>query len=272
MTWTRTGTNKPRFRSTRIATRTRDVIGPSGAPRDPFPGSPGGRGSFAVFFENNKLRIAPGRIYVDGLLCELDAAVDFTNQPHAKPAAPVPGDQQRDLLFLDVWERHVTAVEDPSLREVALGGPDTATRLQTVWQVRARRLAANQAFDCETGWQALVPSPSSGRLSAWVEADPQPGSDCELTPSGGYRGMENRLYRVEIHKPGNSATATFKWSRDNGAVLYPAATRRRIGRRRGSAPGAPAPIRAGCAPGNPARRLGGGDQRHARPGPSSPAR
>jgi len=205
-------------------TRVRDVIGASGAPRDPVPGSPGGRGSFAVYFESNRLRLAPGRFYVDGLLCELDNAVDFTNQPHSQPTAPVPANGQRDFIYLDVWERHVTAVEDGSIREVALGGPDTATRVQTVWQARARRLGEVQAFNCKSGWQALVPAASSGRLTAWVDPDPQPGADCEIAPGGGYRGLENRLYRVEIHKAGNSATATFKWSRDNGAVLYPAGT------------------------------------------------
>jgi hypothetical protein len=46
------------------------------------------------------------------------------------------------LVYLDVWERHLTALDDPALREVALGGPDTTTRVQTVWQVRAVPLAA----------------------------------------------------------------------------------------------------------------------------------
>jgi len=28
------------------------------------------------------------------------------------------------------------------------------------------------------------------------------------------------LYRVEIHNPGEAGEATFKWSRDNGSVIY----------------------------------------------------
>jgi hypothetical protein len=35
-----------------------------------------------------------------------------------------------------VWERHITTVEDDSIREKALGGPDTATRTKVVWQVK----------------------------------------------------------------------------------------------------------------------------------------
>ena len=38
---------------------------------------------------------------------------------------------------------------------------------------------------------------------------------------GGYRGLENQTYRVEIHAGGAPGTATFKWSRDNGSVAIP---------------------------------------------------
>jgi hypothetical protein len=40
-------------------------------------------------------------------------------------------------------------------------------------------------------------------------------------PEARYRGPENQLYRVEIHKGGQSRTATFKWSRENGSVYFP---------------------------------------------------
>ena len=39
-------------------------------------------------------------------------------------------------VYLDVWERHVTYLDDDRIREVALGGPDTATRAKVVWQVK----------------------------------------------------------------------------------------------------------------------------------------
>jgi hypothetical protein len=43
-----------------------------------------------------------------------------------------------------------------------------------------------------------------------------------------YRGPENQLYRIEIHHGGVAAadpavSATFKWSRDNGSVIFPIA-------------------------------------------------
>lgn len=38
-------------------------------------------------------------------------------------------------------------------------------------------------------------------------------------PSGGYRGLQNRLYRVEIHSA-NGGAPTYKWARDNGASAF----------------------------------------------------
>ena len=49
------------------------------------------------------------------------------------PLELVPGSS---LVYLDVWERHITCIEDDRIREAALGGPDTATRAKIVWQVK----------------------------------------------------------------------------------------------------------------------------------------
>ena len=42
---------------------------------------------------------------------------------------------------------------------------------------------------------------------------------CQPIPSAGYQGLENQLYRVEIHHAGTLETATYKWSRENGSVV-----------------------------------------------------
>jgi hypothetical protein len=128
----------------------------------------------------------------------------------------------RYLAYLDVWQREVTALDDPRLREVALGGPDTAARLKTMAQVRLLEVAATSPHDpsCATDfpeWQALT-SPGSGRMNARTRA-PAPDDDpCELPPTAGYRRLENQLYRIEIHDGGDRGTATFKWSRDHGSI------------------------------------------------------
>ena len=78
--------------------------------------------------------IGTGRYYVDGVLCENESYVKYTGQPCLPNLEPT-GDE-RSLVYLDVWERHITSIEDPDIREVALGGPDTATRAKVVWQVK----------------------------------------------------------------------------------------------------------------------------------------
>ena len=69
--------------------------------------------------------------------------------------------------------------------------------------------------------------PSAGRLSTALEDVPSKESPCVLPPSAGFRGLENRLYRVEIHQDCVEKTdqgvsrrsVTFKWSRDNASVV-----------------------------------------------------
>jgi photosystem II stability/assembly factor-like uncharacterized protein len=89
-----------------------------------------------------ELTLAPGRIYVHGRLCESEQVVRYESQPDYWPDALVPPPAEErprtDLVFLHVLDRHITALEDPGLREPALGGPDTATRIKTVWRAEIR--------------------------------------------------------------------------------------------------------------------------------------
>lgn len=145
--------------------------------------------------------------------------------PFGDPFTPADWAGQRHLVYLDAWRRHVTAIEDPRIRELALGGPDTATRVQTAWAVRilfdgekpfnASRIGCHDPLVL---WDRLT-APKVGRMSARAEAVEDPEDPCAIKPEAGYRGLENRLYRVEIHDPGPLGTATFKWSRDNGSIL-----------------------------------------------------
>lgn len=45
-----------------------------------------------------------------------------------------------NLAYLDVWQHHITTIEDPDLREPALNTPDTTTRTKTVWQLKLQPL------------------------------------------------------------------------------------------------------------------------------------
>ena len=118
---------------------TTDVVGVSGAPF--HPASAFRNFQVKVAPDGKDLLIAPGRIYVDGILCENEAEpAKLLAQPDL-PGAALPTAAGSYAVFLDVWERHVSAGEQradgfPPIREAALGGADTASRVRVVWQVR----------------------------------------------------------------------------------------------------------------------------------------
>jgi hypothetical protein len=189
---------------------TEDTIGPHGAPEHAAgmaiaakDGTPLGGPVVA-----GRLWISPGHYYVHGILCENEEAVRLEDQPDL-PGVRLPGDPGPHIAFLDVWHRLITSAEQPSLREVALGGPDTATRSKTVWQVKIRPAA-----------DSLPPRIGSGRLRARAEASGPVTSPCDAPTGTGFRRLDNQLYRVEIRDPGDPVpgTATFLWSRENGSV------------------------------------------------------
>ena len=166
--------------------------------------------------------ITGGRMYVHGRMAESDALARYRAQPHLPDPGEAPAGTY--VAYLDVWDRHRTALEEPDLREVALGGPDTATRTQTVWQVKLLDVTAETSdggVTCASplnAWNALV-APPDGQMSARAEESAASTNPCITTPGAGYRALENRLYRVEIHGTGTRDVVGFKWSRDNGTVV-----------------------------------------------------
>ncbi|MCC6729968.1 MAG: hypothetical protein IT208_11585 [Chthonomonadales bacterium] len=201
----------------RQETLTVDVVGRSGAPI--------GDAGFAVSPLDGGLRVSAGRYYVDGILCENEADVSLAEQPDLIGGAPPAGaDTQRIfLVYLDVWLRHLTALERPALREAALDGPDTATRERTVWQVRMLDTGdmadPHACSDFGAGWTPPGRA-STGRMSARATPPPPPTEVCLVAATAGYRGLGNQLYRVEVHDGSESADGpTLKWSRDNAVVV-----------------------------------------------------
>lgn len=182
-----------------------DVIGLCGAPKH----NPG----FAIGLSSGELTIGKGRYYVQGTLCQNEEVVPYSNQPDHKPG--MAKSNGRYLAYIEAWQRHLTSVEDGDIREVALDGADTASRTKTVWQVKLKQVTKpsdNPEYDCP-----CIPGARSAGLAVRTG---QPGSldPCILQQGAGYHGLENQLYRVEIHRPGKTGAATFKWSRDNGCI------------------------------------------------------
>jgi hypothetical protein len=223
-------------------------------------------------------QLALGHFYVDGILCVNEAACTLAQQPNAPTPDYGVADGKSSFenppagfaLWLDVWERHLCAVEAPRIADVALDGVDTASRAQVVWQLRlldhpraqqqldevtaalnTRQQAAGSSADAAAIKQQLAEvaqlrkgldggnqtnaSPCAllrqlfdaraayalPRLRA--ELGPQESDDdpCVIAADARYRGCENQLYRVEVHQGGPAGTASFKWSRENGSVVFP---------------------------------------------------
>lgn len=200
----------------RIETEAVDVIGKCGTPKHDA--------GFAVTAAGSQFNISAGRFYVNGILCENEADVLYDEQPDL-PNPPsleaLFANTQTGIIYLDVWKQHLTALNDPAIREVALSGPDTTTRLKTIWQVKTLPISASGDVNCEselTEWDELI-APSTGTLNART-AEPDAGDNpCLIPPDAGYQRLENQLYRIEIHQGSDTGEVTFKYSRDNGSVV-----------------------------------------------------
>lgn len=201
------------------AVRGSDIIGLCGTPAY-------SRNGFAIQQQVGQWQISAGHFYVDGLLCANDSGRSLQTQPFPYDDIPNPAPGSTGLFYLDVWQRQISTLQDDNIRDKALNGADTATRTQTVWQIRFLPLAATpeaavllDALRHQTPlpmpeWADLIAA-TTGTLAARTNEAAITETPCELPPSSGYVGLENYLYRVEIHQGGDNPT--FKWSRNNAS-------------------------------------------------------
>lgn len=195
-----------------------DIIGATGAPVE------GGGFQVCVDDPDTKLAVTRGRIWADGILCETpkpDSPTDtWLFLDKQRGGFDYPNEAGTYLIYLDVWQQHITALEDPSLREDALGGADTTTRTRTVAQVK--QLKVNAGTQCADVIKQLVSLKATGTLQARIRPAPEAGS-CVIPKFAGYTGLENQLYRVEVHTEGeigkDTVNVTFKWSRENASIV-----------------------------------------------------
>ena len=227
-----------------MRTMVADLIGPHGTPCTED--GTVGKGFKITSDDNSTFKIEHGNYYVNGVLCENDfhnessVGLLYTNQPDYPLT-----DEEKELktgsylVYLDVWERHIGYVEDDYMREKALGGPDTASRSRIVWQVLLQPITEDSAEnpqEIKNNYQVFLgklsnpSSKSEGLLRVRTgKKNIDSKAPCLTAPDSSYRGTENQLYRVEIHKAGtissgtqnNNDLPTFKWSRENGSVIFP---------------------------------------------------
>ena len=219
----------------RLETGTTDMVGLSGAPEnhagfkidiDPVTRQPK---ILAAKIRNEKDEEVTilGRYYVDGILCEIEKDIPFTNQPDYPAAAlpqPTPDNLGFHLAYLDVWQHHLTIVDDPSLREVALDVTDTTTRTKTVCQVKLLKMkdpaiGITNLCGQKDEWEKLTAERNARLAAHAVPLSTTAGTPSIAASQDDSRSVANQLYRVEIHAPGKTGSAAFKWSRDNGSVV-----------------------------------------------------
>jgi hypothetical protein len=215
---------------------TLDIVGPAGTPDDgyrvvqtnqppkpPFDFTIGGGGPQGS-----------GTMYVGGVRLTLDAPIQYSQQPDwldhfADPDWVMPTSENpaaNEFVYLFVREQEISAVEDSVLRDVALGGPDTAQRTRMIQHIV--RLAT-QSTDCADGlaaaeayWtkEGLVFDPATMRLNpqstlqASFQNAPKP-DPCEPEVAGGYLGADNQLIRIQIIDQN-----TLVWGFDDASFLY----------------------------------------------------
>jgi hypothetical protein len=190
---------------------------------------------FRILGGNPEYKIKKGIYYVDGILCENEDDVTASEQLdlQMKPGEqvgdiqnpalpPSPPHETHYLAYLDVWDQHITNLEDPDIQETALGDVDTATRTKTSWQVKLIKVDPKYADNQCDMWKNIesnISQPTTGKIQARSKPTKDQNDKCDIYETAGYQKLENQLYRIEVHNPGLKDTCTFKWSRDNGIVV-----------------------------------------------------
>jgi hypothetical protein len=212
-------------------------------------------------FENNFLISGDfdlnqsSRMYVNGILCSRDNWDSYLTQKDIPSAKGVDyfmvsssaaassrsyDDSHRKqperikkaisyMVYADVWNCGITHLEDPKIREVALGGSDTSTRMQTICQIKLREIPDHRNFQHKIGLAEYeikkMNEEGTGRLSIIY-----PHNSSLSNSESNFRTLGNHLYRIQIHDSGegrmnnnndDNNRATFKWSKDNASLAFP---------------------------------------------------
>src|SRR4051794_28503998 len=127
-----------------------DFVGPCGTPDD----------GYKITAPTPDFLIGPGTMYTGGVRTTLEQTIQYSAQqdwldiaqpqPWADDLWRPPGQlsQGNSQAMLLLEEREITAVEDPALREVALGGPDSMARTRILQRVIAPQ---NEGMTCASG-------------------------------------------------------------------------------------------------------------------------
>lgn len=209
-----------------------DVVGPTGSPDEGFKVSSPSRSGTEMAFT-----LGAGDLFVGGVHLRLPEAVGFGAQPDWLRQRTLdrtgPAAAGTSLVYLEVWQQPVTAVEDAELFELALGGSDTSTRLRTMWRVRQATVTST---DCADAWAELTNALEADLRGEWSSANcvlqndlrlrvtyttaSAPEDLCAPSTVAGYLGANNAAIRVQLVEPAGASPAALTWGFDNASPLY----------------------------------------------------
>ena len=208
-----------------------DVVGPSGTPDDGYKISAVGGNNAAHDF-----MVGHGTMYVGGERVSLSSDVTYSAQPEwldnsGDPLWLAANNAAKEFVYLLLREQEVSAVEDTALREVALGGPDTAQRKRLLQRIVRLPVTgdtcASSLQTAQTAWSAagvnfdlnsmLLTSPAT--LKVVPINLPKSGDVCEPDAQGGYLGADNQIIRVQISAIKDNGGKLI-WGYNNASFLH----------------------------------------------------
>ncbi|MEW6495534.1 MAG: DUF6519 domain-containing protein, partial [Cyanobacteriota bacterium] len=122
---------------------------------------------------------------------------------NTQPDYPNPNDEPAleegvYVAYIDVWQRHITALEDSTIREVALNIPDTTTRTKTVWQLKLKKLdnlkKITESDTQKKEWEDFFTKRKIESRQPYLNACAKycPASGNSASAETGYRRLENQ--------------------------------------------------------------------------------
>jgi hypothetical protein len=189
----------------RLESMAADVFGEHAAIEDGFKIEPIGGKKFAFAVQR-------GRYYLHGLMCENEEALEFDHLNSLQ--------DKTHFVYLYAWEQYESSMEDPAIAEPALNGVETCGRSTVGWSVNwAEKTATVSDWKAFFKKQKFDAQPARLKLRAKAIVDERSSAHPDRRTV--YRGLDNVLYRLEVHDVPENGTPRFKWARNNASSLTP---------------------------------------------------
>ena len=209
-----------------------DFVGPAGTPDNGY--------AISLITGSFDLEIGAGIMYVGGMRAWLPEGLQYSQQQgdwmdwsNDASWVPVPtaAPTSNEYVYLFLREQEVSAVEDSDLKDIALGGPDTAQRTRLVQHIvrvettgtdcpsamaAAQTTWANEGFTLNQDDYSVA---SFAQLQVGFVPPSTPPTSCDPTAQSGYLGADNQLIRVQVSDP-KATPQCLLWGYDDASFLY----------------------------------------------------